>query len=119
MTGKALWPESIYSRDVLELAHAKGVPVTFAPYCNNFFEDRSTSNHIGDSPVGCAIPVERLMEWGKRSGYDSFLLYECASVLRAAPDGAIHFRRNAEPVRAMMQRHFHQERRRICVVKYD
>lgn len=106
VTGKALWPGSSFSRDVLALAHAKGVPVTFAPYCNNLFEDRRTPNHMGDSPVGCTLPVESLIQWGKQSGYDRFLFYECASALRAAPDGAIGFRPNAEPLRAVMQRHF-------------
>ena len=110
VTGKSLWPDAAYSLEVLALAHANGVPVTFAPYCCNLFEERTTTNHMGDSPVGCAIPVERLIEWGKRSGYDSFLLYECASALRAKPDGTVQFRRNAEPVRAMLQRHFNPVR---------
>jgi hypothetical protein len=109
VTGKALWPDASYSREVLALAHAKGIPVTFAPYCNNFFEKREAVNHQGDCPVGCATPVERLIEWGQRSGYDSFLLYECASALRARPDGTIHFRPNAEPLRRVLQDHFSSE----------
>ena len=109
VTGKALWPGSSFAREVLALAHAKGVPVTFAPYCNNMFEDRRTPNHIGDSPIGCTLPVERLIQWGKQSGYDRFLFYECASALRAAPDSTIGFRPNAEPLRGIMQCHFTQE----------
>jgi hypothetical protein len=106
VTGKALWPNSSFSYDVLELAHRHGVPVSYAPYCNNFFEDRMSTNHIGDSPQGCEIPVERLIEWGRRSGYDSFLFYECASALRADESGNVNFRPNASPLRDVMQRHF-------------
>jgi hypothetical protein len=106
VTGKALWPNSTFSYEVLELAHKHGVTVSYAPYCNNFFEDRTSINHVGDSPEGCEIPVERLIEWGRRSGYDSFLFYECGSALRAAPDGSVSFRPNAEPLREVMQRQF-------------
>ncbi len=106
VTGRGLWPDSSYAREVLELAHAKGITVTFAPYCNNFFEDRRTPNHIGDSPAGCTIPVERLIKWGRQSGYDSFLFHECASALRAAPDGTIYFRANAEPLGDILRHHF-------------
>jgi hypothetical protein len=106
VTGKALWPGASFSREAVELAHAKGVPVSYAPYCNNFFEDRSTMNHLGGSPIGCEIPVRRLIEWGKANGYDSFLFYECASALRAAPDGTVGFRPNATPLRDVMQKHF-------------
>lgn len=106
VTGKALWPGASFSRDVVALAHAHHVPVSYAPYCNNFFEDRSTANHIGDSPAGCHIPVDRLIHWGRAHGYDSFLFYECASALRARPDGSIGFRCNAEPLREVMRRHF-------------
>jgi hypothetical protein len=106
VTGKSLWPQSSLALEVLALAHAKGVPVSYDPYCNNFFEDRSSTNHIGDSPQGCAVPVERLIDWGRRAGFDSFAFYECASALRARPDGAIGFRKNAEPLRDVLQRHF-------------
>jgi hypothetical protein len=106
VTGKSLWPDAQFSREVLALAHAKGIPVTYAPYCNNFFEDRRSTNHIGDSPKGCEIPVARLMEWGRQSGYDSFLFYECASALRAKSDGTLHFRHNAEPLRRVLQEQF-------------
>jgi len=106
VTGKSLWPESSMAREVLTLAHAKGVPVHYDPYCNNFFEDRRTMNHVGDSPAGCHVPVERLIEWGKHAGYDGFTFYECASALRATADGAVNFRRNAEPLREVMRRHF-------------
>lgn len=106
VTGKALWPASHLSREVLRLAHAHHLPVTFVPYCNNFFEDRSTTNHIGDSPPGCHTPVERFIEFGKQHGYDAFGFYECASALRASHDGSVGFRRNAEPLREVMQRHF-------------
>jgi hypothetical protein len=106
VTGKSLWPQSSLAREVLTLAHAKGVPVSYGPYCNNFFEDRRTTNHIGDSPAGCEVPVERLIEWGRASGFDRFLFYECASALRARPDGTVGFRPNAEPLRPVMQRHF-------------
>jgi len=106
VTGKALWPGASYSREVMALAHAKGIPVSYAPYCNNFFEDRRTTNHIGDSPRGCEVPVDRLIDWGREYGYDSFLFYECASALRAAPDGTVGFRQGAEALRAVMQRHF-------------
>jgi hypothetical protein len=106
VTGKALWPQSRLSRSVLELAHAKGIPVTYAPYCNNFFEDRRTANHLGDSPEGCTEPVGRLIDWGRRSGYDSFLFYECASALRANPDGTIGFRKHADPLRQVMRARF-------------
>lgn len=110
VTGKALWPGASFSREVMALAHARGIPVSYAPYCNNFFEDRSSTNHLGDSPRGCEVPVDRLIAWGKAFGYDSFLFYECASALRARPDGTIGFRANAEPLRAVMRRHFvHQE----------
>jgi hypothetical protein len=106
VTGKSLWPGSSLSREVLALAHAKGIPVSYAPYCNNFFEDRRTPNHIGDSPAGCEVPVDRLIDWGRRGGYDRFVFYECASALRARPDGTIGFRANAEPLRDVMRRHF-------------
>jgi len=106
ITGKALWPGASFSREVLALAHAHGVPVSYDPYCNNFFEDRRTTNHLGESPAGCAVPVDRLIAWGKAFGYDSFNFYECASALRARPDGTIGFRANAEPLREVMQRHF-------------
>ncbi len=109
VTAKGSWPGSSFAREILALAHSKGVPVTFAPYCNNFFEDRSKgnhANHLGDSPVGCAVPVERFIEWGKRGGYDSFLFYECASPLRATATGQVNFRPNAEPLRDVMKRHF-------------
>lgn len=107
ITGKALWPESSFAREVLQLAHSKGVPVSYGPYCNNFFEDRSTMNHVGGSPKGCEIPVERLIHWGRKAGFDSFLFYECASALRAAEDGTVDFRPNATPLRQVMQRNFH------------
>lgn len=106
VTGKALWPGASFSREVVALAHAHRVPVSYAPYCNNFIEDRSTTNHIGDSPAGCHVPVDRLIHWGRAHGYDSFLFYECASALRARPDGSIGFRPNAEPLRAVMHSHF-------------
>ncbi len=106
VTGKSLWPESSLSREVLAVAHARGVPVSYAPYCNNFFEHVRSANHLGDSPGGCEVPVERLIRWGRSSGYDSFVLYECASALRAAPGGTVGFRANAEPLRAVLQRHF-------------
>ncbi|MCE9590207.1 MAG: hypothetical protein K8S99_06750 [Planctomycetes bacterium] len=106
VTGKALWPGASFSREVVALAHAKGVPVSFTPYCNNFFEDRSTMNHSGDSPRGCEIPVDRLIRWGREAGYDGFTFYECASALRAAADGSVRPRPGAEPFGAMMKRHF-------------
>ena len=106
VTGKALWPSSSFAREVLALAHAKGIPVTFIPYCNNFFEDRTSTNHLGDSPVDCHVPVDRLIQWGKENGYDGFGFYECAAALRAAPDGTVNFRTNASPLRPVMQKHF-------------
>ena len=108
VTGKSLWPQSSLAREVLALAHEKGVPVSYDPYCNNFFEDRTSPNHIGDSPKGCEVPVERLIRWGRESGFDSFVFYECASALRAKPDGTVGFRKNAEPLRDVMRRHFAQ-----------
>ncbi len=112
VTAKGLWPGSSFARELLALAHRKGVPVTFAPYCNNFFEDRSKGdhpNHVGDSPIGCEVPVERLIEWGKRSGFDRFFFHECASALRATPEGTVDFRPNAAPLGGVMQRHFSSE----------
>lgn len=106
ITGKALWPASSFAREVLALAHKQGIPVCYVPYCNNFFEDHSSANHIGGSPAGCQVPVERLIEWGKESGFDSFGFYECASALRADENGNVDFRSNAEPLRGVMQRHF-------------
>ena len=106
VTGKSLWPETSFAREVMTLAHAKGVPVTYGPYCNNFFEDRRTMNHVGASPVGCEKPVERLIDWGRRAGFDGFVFYECASALRAAADETIGFRANAAPVRDVFQRAF-------------
>jgi len=106
VTGKALWPGTVYAREVMALAHAKGLPVSYAPYCNNFFEIPGNSNHLGDSPNGCHVPVERLINWGKEHGYDSFLFYECASALRAAEDGSVDFRPGAAPLREVLQRHF-------------
>jgi hypothetical protein len=106
---KGVWPGSTFAREILALAHAHGVPVTFAPYCNNFFEDRTHGNHpnhLGDSPVGCEVPVARLIDWGKRGGYDRFLFYEAASPLRATSNGAVNFRPNAEPLRGVMRRQF-------------
>jgi hypothetical protein len=49
---------------------------------------------------------ESLIRWGRSSGYDGFVFYECASALRARPDGTIGFRPNAEGLRAVMQKHF-------------
>jgi hypothetical protein len=106
VTGKSLWPQSSLALEVLALAHAKGIPVSYAPYCNNFFEDRRTTNHIGDSPAGCEKPVERLIDWGRKAGFDSFLFYECASALRAKPDGTIGFRKNSEPLREVLRKRF-------------
>jgi hypothetical protein len=106
VTGKSLWPGTSLAREVLALAHARGVPVSYAPYGNNFFEKPAGLNHVGDSPVGCEIPVERLIQWGRTGGFDSFVFYECASALRAAPDGTVAFRQGAEPLREVMRRHF-------------
>ncbi|MCX5662006.1 MAG: hypothetical protein NTW19_20190 [Planctomycetota bacterium] len=106
VTGKALWPSGSFAREVIALAHSLGVPVTYAPYCNNFFEERRHANHMGESPVGCHVPVERMIEWGRASGYDGFTFYECASALRAKADGTVCFRGNAEPLREVMRRNF-------------
>lgn len=110
VTGKSLWPGQSFSRDVVSLAHSLGITVSYAPYCNNFFEDRMTMNHVGGSPVGCEVPVNRLIELGREYGYDSFVFYECASALRATPEGTIRYRQPGAPaLRQVMQRHFAQE----------
>jgi hypothetical protein len=110
VTGKSLWPGAHFSRQVVEAAHAKGIPVTYAPYCNNFFEDRRTPNHIGDSPAGCHVPVERHIKWGKGYGYDSFLFYEEASAIWAGRDETVFFRPNAGPVKDVFVREFGEGR---------
>lgn len=106
VTGKSLWPAASYTRDVLAAAHARGLPVTYAPYCNNFFEQRRATNHVGDCPVGCEVPVARLIDWSREQGFDGFTFYECASALRARPDGSIGFRQGAEPLREVMRQRF-------------
>lgn len=104
ITGKSLWPGNVLSRQVLEAAHAKGIPVTYCPYLNNFFEDRSTMNHIGDSPKGCHVPVDRHIAWGKAFGYDGFVFYEEASALWAGADETVFFRPNAGPVKDVVRK---------------
>jgi hypothetical protein len=106
VTAFSVWPGSSLMRDLVNKAHAKGVPVTYTAYCNNFFEDRSTMNHIGPSPVGCEVPVDRLIQWGKESGYDGFGFYEEASALWATEQQTVVFRPNAQPLRDVMQKHF-------------
>lgn len=106
VTGKALWPAGSFSREVIELAHSLGVPVNYTPYCNNFFEKRQSANHLGESPEGCHVPVERMIAWGRATGYDGFNFYECASALRAKADGSVNFRGNAEPLREVMVKNF-------------
>lgn len=109
VTGKSLWPDSALAREVLALAHEKGITVTYVPYCNNFFEDRSTMNHVGASPVGCEKPVERLIQWGRAAGFDGFGFYEGASALWAAADETVGFRPNASPVGEVFRREFKRE----------
>jgi hypothetical protein len=106
ITGKSLWPGNVLSRQVLEAAHAKGIAVSYCPYLNNFFEDRSTMNHIGDSPKGCHVPVGRHIAWGKAFGYDGFVFYEEASALWAGADGTVFFRPNAGPVKDVLREEF-------------
>jgi hypothetical protein len=106
ITAKSLWPGSTPARQVLAAAHARNIPVHYNPYLNNFFEDKSTINHVGDSPKGCHIPVERHIAWGKEFGYDGFVFYECASALWADENQTVFFRPNAAPVKDVVRKFF-------------
>lgn len=85
ITGKSIWPGSKFARELLHRAHAKGIPVVYTPYTNNFWADYDGSN----PRTGGERNVDALIEWGFWEGYDAFQFYEGACVVAATPEGGV------------------------------
>jgi len=93
VTMKEVWPRTRFAEDVLSHARPMGIPVIFCPYANNLW----------GSSGGERVVADRI-RLAREGGYDGFQYYECASVMRARPDGALVMRQPA--LRDVFRRNF-------------